>query len=123
MATGVGYESSSGFRDAFSKSMGAAPTKFNKHLKVLKVCWLDTELGPMIAIGDDRGLYILEFVDRRGLEREIERLRLKLKAAIIPGMTDPIRLIEVELKAYFGGKLTKFVTPIHLLGSPFQKLV
>jgi len=32
----------------------------------------------MIAISDDDGLYLLEFVDRRGLEREVERLRLKL---------------------------------------------
>jgi AraC family transcriptional regulator of adaptative response/methylated-DNA-[protein]-cysteine methyltransferase len=32
----TGYESSSGFRDAFSKIMGAAPTKFNQHSKILK---------------------------------------------------------------------------------------
>lgn len=119
----TGYESGSGFRDAFSKIMGSSPKKFDKNSKVLKSSWLDTELGPMIAISDDSGLYLLEFVDRRGLEREIERLRLKLKAAIVPGMTDSIRLIEDELKAYFDGKLKKFTTPIHLLGSPFQKLV
>ena len=32
----TGYESSSGFRDAFSKIMGSAPTNFDKHLTILK---------------------------------------------------------------------------------------
>ncbi|KJV62306.1 putative methylated-DNA---cysteine methyltransferase-like protein [Rickettsia amblyommatis str. Darkwater] len=29
----MGYESSSGFRDAVSKIMGGPPTKFNRHFK------------------------------------------------------------------------------------------
>lgn len=119
----TGYESSSGFRDAFSKIMGAAPTKFNKHYKLLKASWLDTKLGPMIAISDEISLYLLEFVDRRGLEREVEKLRIKTKAAIIPGSTRPIQSITRELNSYFDGELIQFQTPIHLLGSPFQKLV
>lgn len=124
----TGYESSSGFRDAFSKIMGAPPTKFakkmeNGHRTILKASWIDTKLGPMIAIADEAGLYLLEFVDRRGLEREVERLRLKTKAAIIPGATDPIKSITLELESYFEGKLKEFNTPLHLLGSPFQKLV
>ncbi|MFO0319634.1 MAG: bifunctional transcriptional activator/DNA repair enzyme AdaA, partial [Neisseriaceae bacterium] len=63
----TGYESSSGFRDAFSRIMGEVPTKY-KMDNVLKAAWLDTVLGPVIAISDDEGLYLLEFVDRRGLE-------------------------------------------------------
>lgn len=118
----TGYESSSGFRDAFSRIMGAAPTKFG-HANILKASWLDTRLGPMIAIADEKLLYLLEFVDRRGLEREVERLRKRLKAAIIPGCTEPILSIEKELKDYFEGKLRQFKTPLFLLGSPFQKLV
>ena len=118
----TGYESSSGFRDAFSRIMGAAPTKLNE-ANVLKASWIDTRLGPMIAIADEQELYLLEFVDRRGLEREVERLRLKTKSAIIPGITTPIASIERELEWYFEGKLSEFQTPVHLLGSPFQKSV
>lgn len=117
----IGYESSSGFRDAFSKIMGAAPTKNDEHLHILKAHWLDTPLGPMIAIADEELLYLLEFVDRRGLEREVERLRKRTKSAIIPGITSPITSIESELKAYFEGSLREFKTPLFLLGSPFQK--
>lgn len=119
---GTGYESSSGFRDAFSRIMGAAPTLVgNRH--ILKASWLDTKLGPMIAIADEQTLYLLEFLDRRGLEREIERLREKTKSAIIPGITQPIRSIESELDQYFEGVLRQVKTPLFFLGSPFQKRV
>ncbi len=118
----TGYESSSGFRDAFSRIMGAAPSRIGDN-QVLKTAWLDTPLGPMLAIGDEQTLYLLEFVERRGLEREVERLRQKMKSAVIPGRTKPIDLIEEELKRYFDGKLLEFKTPISEIGSPFQKRV
>ena len=118
----AGYESSSGFRDAFSRIMGAAPTLVG-HRKILKASWLDTKLGPMIAIADDEALYLLEFVDRRGLEREVERLRKRTKSAILPGTTDHIQSIEHELTQYFEGSLKEFKTPLHTLGSPFQTRV
>lgn len=118
----TGYESSSGFRDAFSKIMGTAPSKLGEDKIVLKASWLDTPLGPMLAIADEKALYLLEFVERRGLEREIERLRAK-KAIIIPGCTEPITLVESELQAYFAGKLKTFTTPLYLIGNPFQKSV
>jgi AraC family transcriptional regulator of adaptative response/methylated-DNA-[protein]-cysteine methyltransferase len=117
-----GYESGSGFRDAFSRIMGASPSKIGND-KVLRASWLDTLLGPMLAIADEQALYLLEFVDRRGLEREVERLRKKTKSAIIPGCTKPINAIENELHQYFKGTLKKITTPLCLLGSPFQKLV
>lgn len=117
-----GYESGSGFRDAFSRIMGAAPTKLGVK-SILKASWLDTPLGPMIAIASDEALYLLEFVDRRGLEREVERLREKTKSAIIPGKTPAISSIEKELATYFSGQLKAFHTPLFLLGSPFQKQV
>ncbi|MCA0970489.1 trifunctional transcriptional activator/DNA repair protein Ada/methylated-DNA--[protein]-cysteine S-methyltransferase [Halobacillus litoralis] len=115
----TGYESSSGFRDAFSKIMGSPPS-LGEEGKVLSAAWLDTKLGPMVAIADEQDLYLLEFVDRRGLEGEVERLRKKTKAAIIPGKTDPIDSIEEELDQYFKGELTCFQTPVKLLGTPFQ---
>lgn len=117
-----GYESSSGFRDAFSRIMGAPPTLLDDS-RILKAAWLDTRLSPMIAIADENELYLLEFVDRRGLEREVERLRKRLKAAIIPGRTEPIQSIEQEMTQYFDGTLNEFKTPLHLMGSPFQQSV
>ena len=91
------------------------------HYTVLKASWLDTPLGAMITIADDLGLYLLEFMDRRGLEREIERIRLK--ATILPGSAIPVLSIEEELELYFSGNLTAFKTLLHLLDTLFQKHV
>ena len=117
-----GYESGSGFRDAFSRIMGAPPSKSGNH-NALKASWIDTPLGPMLAIADDQALYLIEFVDRRGLEKEIEWLRKKTKLPIVPGKPNPIKQIENELERYFSDKIQEFKTPIFLLGSPFQKRV
>jgi AraC family transcriptional regulator of adaptative response/methylated-DNA-[protein]-cysteine methyltransferase len=117
------YESNNAFKDALTKIMGAPPTNCSQHHRVLKASWLDTPLGSMLAIADENSLFLLEFVDQKGLERNIERLRHRTKSAIIPGSTLPIISIEKELNAYFEGNLTEFATPVHLQGSPFQKLV
>ncbi len=82
--------------------MGAPPA--SRSTRALFAAWLDTPLGPMTAVADERALYLLEFVDRRGLEREIERLRHRHKAGIAPGRTAPIAQIEAELAAYFAGR-------------------
>ena len=117
----AGYDSGSGFRDAFTKIMGNPPTKAG-HL-TLKAAWLDTPLGPMLVIADDDKLYLLEFTDRRGLEREVERLRQKFRAAIVPGRAEILLRVERELAAYFAGELQHFSVPCASLGSPFQHAV
>jgi AraC family transcriptional regulator, regulatory protein of adaptative response / methylated-DNA-[protein]-cysteine methyltransferase len=117
-----GYESGSGFRDAFSKIMGTAPSKSEGH-HALKASWIDSPLGPMLIIADDAVVYLIEFVDRRGLEKEIERLRKKTKLPIIPGKTNPAKQIEKELEEYFSGTIREFKTPLFPIGSPFQKRV
>jgi AraC family transcriptional regulator of adaptative response/methylated-DNA-[protein]-cysteine methyltransferase len=117
----AGYESGSGFRDAFAKIMGAPPA--SRAARALFAAWLDTPLGPMTAIGDEEALHLLEYVDRRGLEREIERLRIRARAGIVPGRTGPIAQVEAELAAYFDGSSMRFETPLARPGSPFQSAV
>ena len=116
-------ESTSRVHNILSKIMSAAPTHYNPQDTVLKTSWIDTKLGPVIAIGDETALYLVEFFDRRGLEHKIKKLILNTKAAIIPGVTEPIRSITLELESYFEGELKAFKTPLRLLGSPFQRLV
>jgi AraC family transcriptional regulator, regulatory protein of adaptative response / methylated-DNA-[protein]-cysteine methyltransferase len=91
--------------------------------RALFAAWLDTPLGAMTAIGDEDALHLLEYADRRGLERQIERLRLRAKAGIVPGRTGPIAQIEAELAAYFGRRSMRFETPLAPHGSPFQSAV
>lgn len=116
-----GLEPNSGFRESFSRMMGAAPSKM--YDKILVAAWLETPLGPMLAIADEAVLYLLEFVDTRNLEKEIERLLKKLHVGIMLGRTQIIESIEQEIKQYFEGPLRSFRTPIFMLGTPFQKLV
>lgn len=89
---------------------------------ILKTAWINTTLGPMVAISDDTCLYLLEFASRRGLEKEITRLRAR-GFVMISGNTDPIDSITVELNAYFSGTLTQFETPYRVFGSSFQQAV
>jgi AraC family transcriptional regulator of adaptative response/methylated-DNA-[protein]-cysteine methyltransferase len=117
----AGYESGSGFRDAFARIMGAPPASTTA--RALFAAWLDTPLGPMIALSDEAALHLLEYADRRGLERQIERLRVRAKAGIVPGRTAPIAQIEAELAAYFDGSSMRFETPLARLGSTFQNAV
>lgn len=90
---------------------------------ILHATTIETPLGPMIAIGNENHLYLLEFIDKKGLVEEIEKLQKKCEAPIIPGSTNPITSICNELNLYFSGLLTIFKTPICLVGSPFQKTV
>jgi AraC family transcriptional regulator of adaptative response/methylated-DNA-[protein]-cysteine methyltransferase len=117
-----GYDSSNGFRDAFSRTMGSVPNH-SKQIKVLYCTWLETKLGSMLAISDEESLLLLEFVDRKGLENEIKRLRTRLNATILPEKVVVLQQIEEELNLYFEGKLTEFQTPIAYLGSEFQQCV
>lgn len=84
---------------------------------------INTPLGPMVAIADDKALYLLEFLDRKQLEDEIVQIKIKLKASIVSGDTKITRSIGVELASYFLGKLKTFKTPIATIGSTFQKSV
>jgi len=93
------------------------------HNNLLKESWLDTPLGPMLAIADGKALYLLEFADRRGLEGELERLKVRTKSAIVSGQTSPIVSIKNELASYFEGNLQEFKTPFSVCGSLFQKKV
>ncbi len=120
--TQAGFESSRGFRDAFSKMLGDVPARAYDLTTILTFKWIDTVLGPMVAIGDDEMLYLLEFVTRKGLEREVGRLRQR-GFAITPGDSWSLQSIESELAAYFGGQLTHFQTPYSVFGSDFQQQV
>ena len=77
----------------------------------------------MIAIGDDQTLHLLEFLERKELEREIQRLQETLKTSIVEGSTPPLDSIKREIALYFEGKLPQFNTPVTLAGTAFQTAV
>ena len=94
----------SGFREAFAKVFGTAPSLAHD-VDCLYAKWFETPLGPMLALANDAGLYLLEFVDRRGLEREVQALRRRLTQHVVPGEHRYLDRIGEELDALFRGPL------------------
>jgi AraC family transcriptional regulator, regulatory protein of adaptative response / methylated-DNA-[protein]-cysteine methyltransferase len=116
------YESEHDFRAAFSTLLENTVKQKNNLKKTLTAAWINTPLGPMIAMADDNSLYLLEFITRIGLERELKRLA-KIGFSLVLGNTSPLTSIESELNAYFSGTLYSFKTPYQIIGSPFQQQV
>lgn len=121
-AMNQGYDSDSGFRDAFEKILGAPPSKAD-HIRAMACRWLETPVGPMLAVADDAGLCLLEFVDRRMLPAQIESVRRRFKAALVPGEHPVLDQTERELIEYFAGERREFTMPLNYEGTPFQMRV
>lgn len=121
-ALDVGYESVSGFREAFQHVFGATPGK-STTLKPLDFARIDTPLGPMIAMAEERGLVLLEFLDRPALPREVEELRKRYGYSVRPGTNPHLAHIERELGEYFSGKLREFTVPLVTPGNAFELTV
>ncbi len=115
----AGFESSSGFRDAFARILGRPPTEVREG-KGLNADWLETPLGAMIAVADANALHLLEFYDRKALPNELKRLQAK-RGAIGIGRYAVTDQIESELVGYFSGNFKGFNTPLAQLGSDFTR--
>lgn len=117
-----GYESTSGFRDAFTRVFGSPP-RGAAHSACLLARRIETPLGTMLALADEAGLRLLEFVDRRGLEREIAGLRRRLRCAVVPGDSPLLAEVSRQLARYFSGASLEFDLPLAPVGSAFQQRV
>ncbi len=117
-----GYESASGFWSSFRQVFGETASQ-GSYVHAVRAKWLESPLGGMLALADDDGLHLLEFVDRRALETEITSLRRRLKCAVVPGEHALLTQIECELTEYFAGRQAKWRTPLLPHGSPFEHQV
>ena len=115
----AGFESASGFRSAYAKVFGTAPTKGSAD--PLYIDWIETPMGRMITIADDCALYLLEFTNRKNMRRQFDRLRKVQARTILPGRTKITEQIEIELGTYFTGASFDFKTPLATSGTDFQR--
>lgn len=118
----AGYDSTSGFREAFHRLFGDAPTR-TRDKAPLTAKWIETPLGPMFAVASNDSLCLLEFVDRRMLETQISTLRGRVSGNVVPGDNAILEKLGQELGSYFSGSLKEFSVPLHLSGSGFQERV
>lgn len=115
-----GYDSLSGFGYTYKKLTGASPTARGQ---VLLIHRFTTPLGPMFVCASEKGVCLLEFVDRRMLETEFRDLQRLLKAPILSGENEHTRQAEHEMTEYFAGTRQQFSVALDLPGSPFQQSV
>lgn len=117
-----GFESTSGFHDAFTRAFEAAPTKSLNVADIapIVITRILTPLGPMIAGANAEGICLLEFADRRMLETQLQRVRKWFRTTTVPGTNEHINALTVELDNYFTGELKDFTVPLSLPGTEFQ---
>ncbi|MCX8567784.1 MULTISPECIES: trifunctional transcriptional activator/DNA repair protein Ada/methylated-DNA--[protein]-cysteine S-methyltransferase [Hyphomicrobiales] len=118
----AGFGSGSGFRAAVTRLLGEAPAKL-RGKTMLKADWVETPIGPMIAIADQHALHILEFLERKALATEVRKLQAATGSAIAFGRAGPIDQIEAELGAFFAGNSAEFATRLAPQGTAFERQV
>ncbi len=118
-ALDAGFESMSGFHDAFRRLVGRTP-RGGSGVATLHVARIATPLGAMVAASTDRGLCLLEFADRRTLAAQIRRLAARLECIVVPTRNAAVDVAERELAAYFAGELRAFTIPLEMHGSAFE---
>lgn len=121
---GHGFDSHSGFREAFGKMIGQPPGRARREMgPPLFAKLLTTPIGPMIAVAGEGGVALLEFTDVRGLERQFASMRRKLDRPVMPGEHTTLDQLETELTEYFNCRRTTFDVPLLPVGSDFQRHV
>lgn len=122
VALGSGFESHSGFRDAFVRAFGEAPGR-SRGADPVVVSWIESPLGPLVAGARAEGICLLEFSDRRMLATQIETVGRRFDAAVVPGDSPHFAPLRDELRDYFAGRLREFTVPVVAPGTPFQERV
>lgn len=117
-----GYDSHSGFRDAFVKTFGDTPAG-NKVRDCVFLAWINSPLGPLVAGATAKGVCLLEFTDRRMLEAQFTTVQKRFGMPAVPGSNAHLEKLQRELADYFAGKLQKFTVPLVYPGTPFQEKV
>jgi AraC family transcriptional regulator of adaptative response/methylated-DNA-[protein]-cysteine methyltransferase len=117
-----GYESFSGFRSAFGQFFGRPPGR-SRSADFVRLAWVESPLGPLVAGATADGVCLLEFTNRRMLETQLRTLRRLLGLALAPGDNEHLGTLRRELAAYFAGKLRSFTVPLVTPGTPFQQRV
>jgi len=118
-----GFESHSGFRDAFSRTFGDAPGRARRAGSQIVMAMIESPLGPLLAGANDDGICLLEYTDRRMLETNLETMRKRFECAIVPGQHKWLTQLRRELDEYFAGGRHDFTVPLAPRGTPFQEKV
>ena len=89
----------------------------------LYVAQIDMPLEAMVAVADDKALHVLEFLDRRLFEAQMEAVAKATGQRFAIAENDLTQQIRKELDEYFRGETTAFDTPLEFHGTLFVRAV
>lgn len=90
---------------------------------ILSYTFITTPIGLMVGIFSDKGLCLLEFLDRKMLESEINELIKTFNAKFILKDNDFCCELQNQITQYFKKQRTKFSIALDMVGTDFQKQV
>lgn len=123
VALDSGFESHSGFRDAFTRVFGEAPGRARNEGGRIVIQMIDSPIGPILVGAIDEGVCLLEFTDRRMLEANLATIRQRFHRPVVPGEHRWLKQLQSELKEYFVGRRQDFAVPLSPQGTEFQEQV
>jgi AraC family transcriptional regulator of adaptative response/methylated-DNA-[protein]-cysteine methyltransferase len=98
-------------------------TLFTDGATIINLQVLETPLGNMLACATDKGVCLLEFIDRRAFVTELKDLKRLLRATIESGPNEHLDELEKQLNEYFSGTRKKFELTLITPGTEFQNTV
>ncbi|PIE43968.1 MAG: XRE family transcriptional regulator [Gammaproteobacteria bacterium] len=117
-----GYSSLSGFGYTYKKLTGHPPSH-SDHQSLIQIGRLTTPIGPMVIGATNLGICLLEFINRKSLETELQDLQQRRNARILLGENTHIKQAGEELDEYFAGKRQQFDVALDPIGTDFRQLV
>lgn len=118
----LGFESVSGFTDAFKNLTGITPGQ-SRNTRVIRIQRLTSPLGLLLAAADDRAVCLLEFCDRKMLATQLKTVHKRFDCPVVPGTNELLVQLKQELDQYFDGERKTFDVPLAYPGTDFQMQV
>jgi len=109
--------------DAFISAYGGLFDDKPAGSDYVRVAWMETPYGPMIAGADAEAVRFLDFADRLAIDAQLASLRRTSRKPLAFGECGLLAKLREELDAYFSGALRAFSVPVAAPGTPFQVLV
>ena len=109
--------------DFWTRSPRSSAPARARGVKCLVAEEVSSPLRPMLAVASERGLCLLEFLDRRAIAGAMRDLSVRFGSAIVPGTNEHVARIRTELAEYFSGGRRRFEVALDLRGTTFQRRV
>ena len=121
-ALGHGYESHSGFREAFRRHFDQPPGTA-REARCLRADTVTSPLGTILLVASDLGLCRLGFGEDETADDVLAELKCLMKLPLVPGESPILAQARAELGGYFAGALRQFTVPLDAPGTEFQRQV